>query len=112
MDLNRIVSYSLRVGVFASALLSVVGLLLWAANGFNNIVAVAGSAIVDTLASALRGNDSGIIYLAIVVLVATPVFRVAVSAAYFVNEGDRKYVLISLAVLSMLIFALVSGYAG
>jgi uncharacterized membrane protein len=112
MDLNRIVSYSLRVGVFASALLSVVGLLLWAASGFNNLVAVAGSAIVDDLASALRGNGSGIIYLAIVVLVATPVFRVAVSAAYFVKEGDRKYVLISLAVLAMLLFALVSGYAG
>jgi len=40
------------------------------------------------------------------------VFRVAISAVYFVNAGDRKYVLISLAVLSMLIFALVSGYAG
>ncbi len=112
MDLNRIVSYSLRAGVFASALLSMVGLLLWAASGFNNVVAVAGSAIVDAVASALRGNGSGVIYLAIVVLVATPVFRVGVSAAYFVKEGDRKYVLISLVVLSMLVFALVSGYAG
>ena len=111
MELNRLVSYSLRVGVFASALLSMVGLLLWAANGFNSLVAFAGSAIVVAVASALRGNDSGIIYLAIVVLVGTPVFRVAVSAAYFAKQGDRKYVLISLAVLSMLVFALVSGYA-
>lgn len=112
MDLNRLVSYSLRVGVFASVLLSMVGLLLWAAGGFNYALVAAGSAIVDALASALRGSYSGIIYLAIVVLVATPVFRVAVSAAYFVKEGDRKYVLISLTVLSMLMFALFSGYAG
>jgi uncharacterized membrane protein len=112
LDLNRLVSYSLRIGVFASALLSVVGLCLWAAGGFNNIVAVAGSAIFGALASALRGSDSGIIYVGIVVLVATPVFRVAVSSVYFLKEGDRKYVLISLAVLSMLIFALASGYAG
>lgn len=112
MDLNRLVSYSLRIGVFVSALLSAVGLFLWAAGGFNNIFAVSGSAIFGALASALRGNDSGIIYLGIVVLVATPVFRVAVSSVYFLREGDRKYVLISLAVLSMLIFALVSGYVG
>jgi uncharacterized membrane protein len=112
MNLNRLVSYSLRVGVFASALLSTVGLLLWAVEGFNNVVVVAGSAIVEALASALHGSYSGIIYLAIVVLVATPVFRVAVSVLYFLKQEDRKYVLISVAVLSMLLFALFSGYAG
>ncbi len=112
MDLNRLVSFSLRVGVFASALLSIVGLVLWAAGGFNNVVAEAGQGIVEALGSAIRGSDSGIIYLAIMVLLATPVFRVAVSAVYFVKERDRKYVLISLTVLIMLIFALVSGYAG
>ena len=112
MDLNRVVAFSLRVGVFTSVVLSMVGLLLWATGGFNNLVTVAGSAIVGAVASGFRGSDSGIIYLAIVVLVATPVFRVAVSVVYFVREGDRKYVLISLVVLSMLLFALVSGYAG
>ncbi len=112
MDLNRLVSYSLRVGVFASALLSVVGLGLWAAGGFKNVVALMGSEIVATVGSAVRGDVSGIIYLAIAVLIATPVFRVAVSSVYFARERDGKYVLISLTVLSMLLFALVSGYAG
>jgi len=112
MDLNRLVAYSLRIGVFASALLSMLGLLLWAAGGFNGFAVASGSAIVSALSSAFVGSGSGIIYLAIAILIATPVFRVAISAVYFVNAGDRKYVLISLAVLSMLIFALVSGYAG
>jgi uncharacterized membrane protein len=112
MDLNRLVSYSLRVGVFASALLSAVGLSVWAAGGFKNIVPATGSQIAENIGSAVRGEASGIIYLAIAVLIATPVFRVAVSAAYFARERDSKYILISLAVLSMLIFALVSGYAG
>jgi len=111
MDLNRLVSYSLRVGVFVSALLSVVGLSAWAAGGFKNIVPAIGSQIAETIGSAVRGEASGIIYLAIAVLIATPVFRVAVSSTYFACERDSKYVLISLAVLSMLIFALVSGYA-
>ena len=111
MDLNRLVSYSLRVGVFVSALLSAVGLSAWAAGGFRNVVALMGSQIAETIGSAVRGEVSGIIYLAIAILIATPVFRVVLSAAYFARERDSKYVLISLAVLSMLIFALVSGYA-
>ena len=112
MDLNRLVSYSLRVGVFVSALLSMVGLSAWAAGGFKNLVAAMGSEIVGMITSAVRGNASGIIYLAIAILIATPVFRVAVSSVHFARERDSKYVLISLAVLSMLIFALVSGHAG
>ena len=112
MDLNRLVSYSLRVGVFVSALLSVVGLSVWAAAGFKNIVPTMGSRIAETIGSAVGGDASGIIYLAIAILIATPVFRVAVSSVYFARERDSKYVLISLAVLSMLLFALVSGYAG
>jgi uncharacterized membrane protein len=112
MDLNRLVAYSLRIGVFASAVLSMLGLLLWGVGGFNGFAVVAGSAIVSALASAFMGSGSGIIYLAIAILIATPVFRVAISTAYFANARDRKYVLISLAVLSMLMFALVSGYAG
>ena len=112
MDLNKLVSYSLRVGVFVSALLSVVGLSVWAAGGFKNVVSAIGVQVAETIGSATRGDASGIIYLAIAILIATPVFRVAVSSIYFAVERDSKYVLISLAVLSMLIFALVSGYAG
>ena len=111
MDLNRLVSYSLRVGVFVSALLCVVGLSLWVGGGLKNLVPAMGSQITEMISSAVSGDASGIIYLAIAILIATPVFRVAVSSVYFALERDSKYVLISLAVLSMLIFALVSGYA-
>ena len=111
MDLNRLVSLSLRIGVFASALLSAFGIFVWAAGGFGNIVVVSGSDIAGRFASVVRGDASGIIYLAIAILIATPVFRVGLSSVHFAKEKDRNYVLISLAVLFMLIFALVSGYA-
>ena len=111
VDLNRLVSYSLRIGVLASALLSLVGLFVWAARGFSSVAAAAGSEITRTLFLAVDGDESGIIYLAIAILIATPVFRVAISSVYFVRERDGKYVLISLAVLCMLIFAMVSGFA-
>jgi uncharacterized membrane protein len=74
--------------------------------------AVSGSGVWSAIASGFVGNPSGLVYLGIAVLVATPVVRVALSTFYFAHESDRRYVLITLAVLSMLIFALVSGSSG
>ena len=112
MDLNRVISYSLRIGVLTSALLSLVGLIAWAATGYAKLSAVSGSDVTGTIGSAAGGNPAGLIYLAIAVLVVTPVFRVALSTLYFARDGDKRYVLITVAVLSMLIFALVSGVSG
>ncbi len=112
MDLNRLISYSLRIGVLNSALLSLVGLTAWAATGYANLSPASGSGVSGTIASAASRNPAGLIYLAVAVLVATPVFRVALSTFYFARDGDKRYVLITMAVLSMLIFALVSGVSG
>ena len=108
LDLNKVVSYSLRVGVLVSAVLSLLGLVLWGARGFSVLQpAIVGiSGIVNT---ALSGNETGIIYLGVVILIATPIFRVAISSLYFASEKDRKYVVITLVVLAMLGFALLSG---
>jgi len=54
----------------------------------------------------------GIVYLGVIVLIATPIFRVAVSSIYFVVEKDRTYAGITLLVLGMLLVALYSGVVG
>lgn len=54
----------------------------------------------------------GIVYLGVIVLIATPIFRVAISSIYFAVEKDRTYVGITLLVLWMLLIALYSGIAG
>ena len=108
MDLNQVVSYSLRAGVLASAILSVLGLALWAAHGFGTLSSVS-IGLGGIIGAALAGDESGIIYLAVVVLIATPIFRVVVSTAYFAKQQDGKYVGITLVVLAMLVFALLSG---
>jgi uncharacterized membrane protein len=59
----------------------------------------------------LRGR--GIIQLGIVVLIATPVARVALSILGFIEEGDRLYVGIAAFVLVVLLYSLLSsGFAG
>jgi uncharacterized membrane protein len=112
LDLNLLISYSLRIGVLASALLGLTGLISWVATGTVNLSAISGSGVGNTIASAFAGNPSGLIYLGVAVLVATPVFRVALSTFYFASQRDKRFVMITLAVLSMLIFALVSGISG
>ncbi len=86
-------------------------MLAWAGASFKNVDPANASNIVSLLGSAVSGNIAGIIYLGIVVLIATPVFRVAISVVYFGLEKDRKYVGITLIVLAMLVFALLSQAA-
>ena len=56
----------------------------------------------------LKGR--GIIQLGLLLLLATPIARVAFSAVAFALERDRLYVLITLTVLAILLFSL-SGHA-
>ena len=110
MDLNKIVSYSLRVGVLASAILSLMGLAFWALGGFRALGPSTLLGIPGIVGSAISGDETSIIYLAVILLIATPIFRVAASSVYFATEKDRRYVGITLLVLAMLIFALFSAF--
>ena len=58
-------------------------------------------------ALALRGR--GIIQLGLLLLIATPVARVAFSVAAFAIQRDRLYVVVTLMVLAILLYSLTSG---
>jgi uncharacterized membrane protein len=55
---------------------------------------------------ALALHSRGIIQLGLLLLVLTPISRVAFSAIGFLMEGDRMYVMITLIVLAVLLFSL------
>ena len=63
--------------------------------------------IVD-VARDWRGR--GIIQLGLLVLLATPVARVAFSVLAFALQRDRLYVPITLVVLAVLLYSIVGGY--
>jgi len=112
LDLNRIVAQSLRVGVLVSAVLSLLGLSLWAVGGFGSASIPGVLSVGVILRLAFSGDLTGIVYLGVIVLIATPIFRVAISSIYFAAERDRAYAGITILVLGMLLFALYSGAAG
>jgi uncharacterized membrane protein len=58
---------------------------------------------------ALRGR--GIIQLGLLLLIATPIARVAFSVVAFSVQRDRLYVVVTLIVLAILLYSLTSGQA-
>ncbi len=108
-DLYRAIGLALRTGVLLAGLLCIVGLGVWAIAGYPAQGVLSSSNILDVFRLASQGDFSGIIYLGILLLIATPVFRVALSAVGFGIERDRNYVIISLLVLAMLLVGMFSG---
>ena len=62
------------------------------------------------LRAAASFHGRGIIQLGLLVLIATPVARVAFSVVAFALERDRLYVLVTLVLLGVLIFSLAGGH--
>lgn len=54
-------------------------------------------------------HSRGIIQLGLLLLIATPIARVAFALFAFAAEGDRMYVLFSLIVLAILMFSLIGS---
>lgn len=52
----------------------------------------------------------GFIQLGLLLLLATPVARVAFSVFAFVQQGDRFYVGVTLVVLAVLLYSILGGY--
>jgi uncharacterized membrane protein len=67
-----------------------------------------------TVSGIIRGSATfhgrNIIQLGLLLLIATPVARVAFSVIAFALERDRLYVVITLIVLAVLLFSLVGGH--
>jgi len=61
------------------------------------------------LRAAASGQGQGIIQLGVVLLIATPIARVAFACGAFLRERDWRYATISLAVLGVLAFSLLGS---
>lgn len=109
---RTLVSTVLLVGVSVSAVLIGTGFVLALAVGWE------GSLLGRPTAASLRTDFGGLLpalaalrpvgitQLGLIVLVATPVLRVATSVVGFALEGDRLYVAITLIVLAILLMSL------
>ncbi len=68
--------------------------------------------IHGVIADVLKGKSRAIMQLGVIILMGTPVARVALSAVTFAMEKDRQYVIISCLVLAALLYSFLSSSAG
>jgi len=65
--------------------------------------------IASSVNAAVHGQGRGIVMLGLLLLIATPVMRVAVSILGFVYEKDMMFVVITTTVLALLLLSFVLG---
>ena len=105
----RAVSFVLRLGVLVSAGIVCLGIALWIAGlsispgGAQAASSHGQVGSGPSLAGLAAFDPRSIIALGLMVLIATPVLRVAVSIIAFSVEGDRRYALITALVLAILV---------
>jgi uncharacterized membrane protein len=116
-DLNDAIGKILRYGVALSSIVVAAGLVLMllapppgipetlqgtiAANFGRPTISPSG-----LVAGIAQGSAVGVLQLGMLILIATPIVRVAASALLFLRERDMLYVGITTLVLAMLLFAL------
>jgi uncharacterized membrane protein len=115
--IERMVATILRVGVIASGIVVAVGgaIYLFRHGGevanYRTFKALPASdrLLPNIVSGAFHLQTRSIIQTGILLLIATPILRVAFSLVGFALERDRKYVLITAIVLTVLLYGLISG---
>ncbi|MBM7867371.1 DUF1634 domain-containing protein [Heliobacterium gestii] len=110
-DLELLISNTLRTGLIACGLITLIGLvrLQLAPVGLSQSFPTT----LPGIWQALRAlHPYGIIDVGLIVLILTPLFRVAASVFVYLRERDYTFVAITLFVLTMLIISFALGKAG
>lgn len=118
-SIERIVSVILRTGVLISGSVVLLGgVVFLTRHGQERVdyrsfhVAPASYRVLHAIvAGALAGSGRSIIQLGVLLLLATPIARVAFSIAGFALERDKLYVVITAVVLAILLLSLIGGAA-
>jgi uncharacterized membrane protein len=114
---DRVIGTILRVGVTVSALVVLTGGALYLVRHGDGVPAYQifrGEpadlrTVSGILTDAMSMRASGLIQFGLLLLVATPVVRVAFSIVAFGLEGDRIYVVVTVIVLSILLYSISGG---
>lgn len=108
-----VIARCLQIGVGLSAAIIFIGFMMFLITGKSGYP---GSTYPTNLTEVLRGvillKPYAIILMGLLILILTPVFRVAVSIFAFLKEKDYMYVGITSVVLIILIIGFMLGKAG
>ena len=124
MRAERLISNVLRVGVLTSLTTILLGTVIAFAHHPEYITSprellhltrpsdTGPHTLQDVLDGLTKLRGQAIVVLGLLMLIATPVVRVAVSILLFLEDGDLTYVAITTTVLVLLILSFLIGGAG
>ena len=115
--IDTLLAYVLRAGVLAAAILVVSGGIIYLSTHWHTAAAYdvfRGQppelrSIAGAFGSARALTGEGLIELGLLLLIATPIARVALSVILFARQRDWLYVGITLLVLALLSYSLLAG---
>ena len=117
--IERVIGRLLQLGVLLAAVVVAIGGVLLLSHyghlpaGFRQFTGE--DATLKSIAAIVRGAASGdsraIVQLGLVLLIATPVARVALTLGAFIIQRDRLYILTTTIVLALLLYGLIWGRA-
>jgi len=119
-QVDQLLGNLLRIGVIIATIVAVIGgVLLLAQRGLAPASGHVFSGEPPELRSvggivraAVALHPDAIVQLGLVLLIATPVARVAMSLVAFILQRDRVYIVVTTIVLALLIFSLTGGIPG
>ena len=119
-QVNQLIGNLLRVGVIIAAIVAAIGGALYLAQHGQQVADYREfrgeppelRSLRGILSSALALHSPAIVQLGLLLLIATPIARVAFSLGAFLIQRDRVYVVVTSIVLALLLFSLTGGTAG
>jgi len=117
-DIEQFIGLQLRYGVVISSLIVLIGGIIYLAQSgglalptYHQFIGTkAGFTSIGQIIAGIGTLDArGIIQSGVVVLIATPILRVAFSLVGFVIEKDQLYIIITSIVLTVMLFSIFGG---
>ncbi|PUZ19433.1 Uncharacterized membrane protein [Chitinophaga costaii] len=117
-DIEQIIGWQLRLGVItASVIVGIGGLLYLMQSGrqarppYHQFLGTAAgfTTLKEILTGMQQGDAKAYVQLGVVILILTPIFRIAFSLVGFVLEKDRLYICITLIVLAVMMISIFGG---
>ena len=116
---EQIIGRLLQLGVLLAALVVLIGGVALLVHSGGDVAAfqtfrgesAALRSVTAIIGSAFHGDSRGIVQLGLLLLIATPVARVALTLGAFVIQRDRLYIVTTSIVLALLLYGLIWGRA-
>ncbi len=118
-DIHTVIGELLRLGIIVSSVLVFAGGITFLIRHGGNLAnykvfhsePVQYRSLSKILLGVMHWKGREVIQLGLIVLIATPTLRILLSLISFIIEKDRLYVAITLVVLAVIIFSMLSGIA-